>query len=1330
MVLFAESAEQLVQNIARCLINVVNARIGYMDWMEDVKVVEMRPVKVDRDCYEKVLAHIPHESLSVSIILDAVLQQVAFSCNDGEGEQAKAFRVNEKNLGLIADVNDLLQDIPHRSKDGERREEAKDVVPWRDSRLARVEKGKKKRVSADALLQAEEKGGLFLKVADHFHLQEDQIADHLSHAVLPPHKTSEEARFRLLLLEFEAMLGIQEEEEKESRKIRKFRFVEELSKEMMQQQLANSLRQDVEPDVLLHRYPREDLLLVAFTSSCPASRRSTRSWTASAACHLGFWQWMQARNRLQASHLRSVAIASRRGRRKEEEARGEGEGEGEGGEKEDNEEVNAAIESLPLPDKPSVIYELDASRSLLFDRQDIVHMMNGRTAVRGEKKGCKYLRTTVGEHNIHIERMEEQEQEEQRCLPCSLKIVYGDDCCVWIRREEEAMLVDVSFRDGLFISFVNEEKVVQSRPHTYPSTGTMSWKGQHSHSSALLHSLEVHRAGFVVLKSCDGTAEVVMEDGVKGRYGDTEWRWTTMDGDVVRHRADKFDKLEPVKVGVTTDVDKGQRVCWMSDGSYVVLSETSADACLVHHSNGVEIEKKNQRLHARYPEFAAVCQDQQGRTADSPDGTRIHVSSELIEIIRNDATLLRVDKLSMKGKFVKLTRGGGAEQEKVPNSVEFDLSAGAMKQVDEFGEEYEISMAGESREDEDDDRTRTVLDVVRLFAMRRDGSGFELMHEAIAQQDLLNARMSNLLVIEEEDSKAGFGSICTIMRPRGRKESVGGQQSEMKFSCMSSLDIDLYQDEFVLWRQFQCREEVEREDLNKWREAMEAASEVVFLREGTGGEAASSSEEMKNLLSAIADHRKSTCQCEQIEQYVREKMALFAEHRHLHDPLFPVVTAPPAVFPKSSFRGVMKPSDPSILRPNYFSSEEGNKFLDSLGPAGRKKIVKEKRSWRRESTEEEIAEGDEEGEENNHFEVVHDDEQRSNTADSFRVNQLPTSGMHSMPAIMQQESSSFSEPFSRRVKTNYHLKHLRPAHYDILNRPRKHPIPDMTRHEADATVNEQYAVHELPVKRRTHTSSVLQKAMLDAARASQDITLDDMMTEASLTRVFRLRPRRANFGQLEIGKVYRFKLVLSNIGVELARYRIRQQTDNRNVRVVFNPGAVAAGMSVVLEIEINAVEEGRVMDEIVIETEKEVFSIPVSAVIISSKEFQDWIERGGQLPCNVAAADSNSKHVLRSKPPSLATLKREGTTTSKSKMFSESLRDLQDPVPEPQLSKYTTDKDWVVDPTRSLAEIRNLNQEQRMQLLTIQDMKRKGKIVTEEASREEKETKSEEASAE
>eukprot|EP00960_Hanusia_phi_P021709 643209-Hanusia_phi.AAC.1 len=48
------------------------------------------------------------------------------------------------------------------------------------------------------------------------------------------------------------------------------------------------------------------------------------------------------------------------------------------------------------------------------------------------------------------------------------------------------------------------------------------------------------------------------------------------------------------------------------------------------------------------------------------------------------------------------------------------------------------------------------------------------------------------------------------------------------------------------------------------------------------------------------------------------------------------------------------------------------------------------------------------------------------------------------------------------------------------------------------------------------------------------------------------------------------------------------QTESRNVRVVYNPGAVAAGMSVVMEIEINAEEQGRVVDEIVVETEKEV----------------------------------------------------------------------------------------------------------------------------------------------
>jgi len=1318
MVLYAESAEQLLQNIARCLINVVNARIGYMDWMEDVTVVEMKPGKVETDCYEKLLADIPHESLSVSLILNAMVQQVAFSSADEGGERVKEFRVNEKNLSLIAGLNDLMLSAPHGIRD-EQQQDRREVLPWQDDRLARMQRSGKR--PALDVLHAEQQVQLFLNIAKHFPPRREDIPDPLHFAQLPPHRSSEEARFRLLLLEFESMLGIREEEEKESRKLRKFRFVEELSKDMMQQQILSSMNQEIEPDVLLHHYAREDLLLIAFASSCPASRKSTRSWKASTACHLGFWQWMQARNRLQASHLRAIAMASRRGKREE----------GTGAEQEGQaaEEEEGASTTLPLPDKPRVIYELDATRSLLFDRQEIVHMMNGRHLVRVVRRGCSYIRTSVGAHCVKVERMEEE------AISC-LKVVYSDNCCVWIRRDGETMLVDVSFHDGLLISVVNDDKIVQSRPHTFPRTGELSWSKQQAQDEAadVIHSLEAHRSGFVVLKRCNGSAEIVMEDGVKGEFKDSEWRWTTTDGTAVKHKhkEEKFERLVNVQTGTTTDLDKGQQVCWMEDGSFVILSQAAPDS-LVHHRNGVEIEKKNKRVRARCAGFASVTQDEKARTVECLDGTRVLVSEEAIEIVRNDATLLQLDKTSLKGKFRRLTRRSESEQER--NCVSFDLSAGDLKQVDEFGEEYHVTLSdavggegGENETQQDGNPTEVVMDVVRLFAMRRDGSGFELTHEVIAQQELLNAKMSEMLVTDEENPQEGFGSISTIIKPRTNSKKVPQNDSDMNISCMSLLDNELGNDDRVLWRQFQCRDEIDKADMDKWRSAMAPAFELVFQSD-KGDETKRASVELESLFAVIEAHRNSTCQCDRIEKYILDKLALFSQHRGISSPLIPVLSAPPAVFPSSSFRGVMKPSDPNILRPNYFSSDEGNKFLDSLGPEGRKKIVKEKRPWRRESSEDEKFDEEDEEDQDNRFRV--DQQQRQqppSSADSFHVSHLPTSEMYSVPANMQQESGTFSENFSRRAKTNYHLKHLRPAHYDILNRPRKHPIPEMTRHDADAALNEHFAVNELPVKRRTHTSSVLQKAILDAARVSQDITLDDMMSETSLSRVFRLRPRRANFGQLEMGKVYRFKLVLSNIGVELARYRIRQ-TESRNVRVVYNPGAVAAGMSVVMEIEINAEEQGRVVDEIVVETEKEVFTIPISAIVISSKDFQEWIERGGQVPCNVAVVDQR-KHVLRSKPQPLATLRKEATST-KTKMFSESLRDLQDPVSEPQMSKYTTDKDWVVDPTRSLAEIKNLNYDQRLQLLTMQDMKRKGKLVSEETTRiEETETKTEDTNAE
>ena len=80
---------------------------------------------------------------------------------------------------------------------------------------------------------------------------------------------------------------------------------------------------------------------------------------------------------------------------------------------------------------------------------------------------------------------------------------------------------------------------------------------------------------------------------------------------------------------------------------------------------------------------------------------------------------------------------------------------------------------------------------------------------------------------------------------------------------------------------------------------------------------------------------------------------------------------------------------------------------------------------------------------------------------------------------------------------------------------------------------------------------------------------------------------------------------MTNVGVELARFRVKQPT-SEDVSVVYNPGALAPGMSIVLEVEVCVDEAGVVQDDVLIETEAEMFRIPISANVVSLEEFEEW----------------------------------------------------------------------------------------------------------------------------
>ena len=62
-------------------------------------------------------------------------------------------------------------------------------------------------------------------------------------------------------------------------------------------------------------------------------------------------------------------------------------------------------------------------------------------------------------------------------------------------------------------------------------------------------------------------------------------------------------------------------------------------------------------------------------------------------------------------------------------------------------------------------------------------------------------------------------------------------------------------------------------------------------------------------------------------------------------------------------------------------------------------------------------------------------------------------------------------------------------------RPRKFPEPDTTRFDADPEPHERNLRLEKPVSRRVHTSSVLLKTMLDHARGSDALSIEDSVLE-------------------------------------------------------------------------------------------------------------------------------------------------------------------------------------------------------------------------------------------
>ena len=129
-------------------------------------------------------------------------------------------------------------------------------------------------------------------------------------------------------------------------------------------------------------------------------------------------------------------------------------------------------------------------------------------------------------------------------------------------------------------------------------------------------------------------------------------------------------------------------------------------------------------------------------------------------------------------------------------------------------------------------------------------------------------------------------------------------------------------------------------------------------------------------------------------------------------------------------------------------------------------------------------------------------------------------------------------------------------------------------------------------------------------------------------QVFRLvRPQA--WGS-SVGNLYRFKMVFQ-LWRRTCRFRVRQPDDGSSmhpsVSLIFS-GAVAPGMSVVVEVEVWADECG-LIDKKRPSKRRQRCSLCRSALLCRRPAPEEWQLEGGQLPCNVTAVDQPQRSAPR-----------------------------------------------------------------------------------------------------
>ncbi|XP_034757010.1 sperm-associated antigen 17 isoform X3 [Etheostoma cragini] len=151
--------------------------------------------------------------------------------------------------------------------------------------------------------------------------------------------------------------------------------------------------------------------------------------------------------------------------------------------------------------------------------------------------------------------------------------------------------------------------------------------------------------------------------------------------------------------------------------------------------------------------------------------------------------------------------------------------------------------------------------------------------------------------------------------------------------------------------------------------------------------------------------------------------------------------------------------------------------------------------------------------------------------------------------------------------------------------------------------NQQYLSVEEPVRRKCRTISQTDPNVI--------------------VRGFQLLPSSVDFGTLQEGTSSTITVVMKNVGVDTCRFHVKQPPPATGLRVIYNPGPVAAGLHVKLQVQLFAmceVQAGELepkkymSQDIIIHTETDILYLPVTATVLPEGLYDIWHKNHTRTP--------------------------------------------------------------------------------------------------------------------